>query len=140
MYSARLPKKRWSLYLLEQYYSHRWQCTMTQIASFDWKVYHTVYNKEPTHIQIYIIKLMTGWLPVYHHINKMLANKQKCPLCQNKETIGHLYQCPGRRQWQQKFLKNLRSHLQTIKTSADLSSRIITHFSTIIKRFGTILP
>jgi len=61
----------------------------------------------------------------------MLANKQMCPLCQNDETIGHISQCTGRRHWQQKFIKNLHSQLQTTKTPEELHHRILNHFSKI---------
>ena len=104
---------------------------MIYLASLDWKLYSKIFNKAPAHLQIYTIKLMTGWLPVYHHLNKMLVNKQHCPLCNNDEMIGHLYQCTGRCCWQQQFIKNLQLKLQAIKTPAELHCPIITHFTNI---------
>ena len=121
----------WSLYQLEQYFVNRWQCSMIYLESLDWKLYAKIFNKSPDHLQVYIIKLMTGWLPVYHHLNKMLEHKQNCPLCNNDETIGHLYQCSGRRRWQQQFLQNLRAHLSTIQTPAAIHRPIITHLTNI---------
>jgi len=94
-------------------------------------VYSKIFTKSPDHLQVYTIKLMTGWLPVHHHTNKMVTTKQYCPLCQNEETIAHLLQCNGRRLWQQQFLANLQRKLKQLHTTDELYHRVVNYFTTI---------
>ena len=97
----------WTTYHLEQYYAHRWETTIQQLQNYDWQTYVTIHANMPVSIQKYMVKLMTGWLPVYHHTNKMMTAKQLCPLCQNEETIAHLFQCHHRQHWRQQLVKTL---------------------------------
>ena len=75
---------------------------------------------------------MTGWLPVYHHLNKMMKVQQKCPLCQNNETIAHLFQCHNRQQWQNNFQKHLQQQIQKQHTPQELITTITTKLHSII--------
>ena len=83
-------------------------------------------------LQGYIIKMMTGWLPVNHHLNKMMSSELHCHLCKNDETIAHLYQCTHRQIWQHTFQQNLNKYLLKIMTQTEVCHTINTHFENII--------
>ena len=89
----------WSLYNIEQYYARRWEISVSQLAQYDWTTYHSIYSTARPSLQVFIIKIMTGWLPVYHHVNKMTASKQYCHQCKKNETIAHLFHCASRQTW-----------------------------------------
>ena len=74
-------KKNLQMYELEDYYIQRWQTTSETLRLFDWKVYQCNYEKAPPSKQSFIIKMMMGWLPVYHHLNKMDSAQHTCPHC-----------------------------------------------------------
>jgi len=65
----------WTTYELETYYIQRWQTTATTITQFDWNIYTKNYDRARPTQQTYILKMMTGWLPVFHHLNKMETRK-----------------------------------------------------------------
>ena len=92
-------ENQWSTKILERYYQKRWRCTKRQLNQYDWNTYHAIYKKSRPSIQVYMIKMSTGWLPVRHHTNKMTQVQQQCPLCSSDETIAHLFQCVQRQQW-----------------------------------------
>ena len=101
----------WPTYRIEQYYLSRWQITPSDLQQMAWGTYEKNYQKAIPTIQKYIIKLITGWLPVHHHLNKITPAKNKCYLCQSEETIAHIYQCPHRHQWRQKLEEELLQQL-----------------------------
>ena len=123
-------------YTVENYYCRQWQYSAQKLASFDWHTYSKNYDNAASNVQTYIIKVMTGWLPVYHNLNKMLTIKKLCPLCHKDETIGHIFSCEGRTAWRDQFLQQLQQFLIKIHTNPELTEQIITHITTLIN--GTI--
>ena len=105
-------EQRWSLHQLEDYYTNRWQITYDSLAQLDWNLYAKTYSKASTIHQNYMLKMITGWLPVQHHLNKMNSDQKKCHLCNNDETIAHLFQCPSRQQWRTHFNAQLQDQLK----------------------------
>ena len=75
---------------------------------------------------------MTGWLPVYYRINKMTSEQRQCPLCQNSETIEHLFQCPERKEWHTSFVQQLQTQLQHLNTPPTLQLAIIEEFNNLL--------
>ena len=127
-------ERRSSTYTIERYYARRWQCTIAELQQFDWQTYHNTYkNVRPT-LQVYIIKMMTGWLPVNHHLNKMTSSDLHCHLCKNDETIAHLYQCTHRKNWRQTFQNQLNTYLHTIMSKPEVRHTITKHFENILNK------
>ena len=79
-----------------------------------------------------MVKILTGWLPVYHHLNKMMKTPLHCHLCNNDETIAHLFQCQARANWRNTFLMNLQQHLQKIQTPITLRDDLYMHLKNIL--------
>ena len=98
----------------------------------DWNTYAKNFDSMRPAIKIFIIKLMNGWLPVFHRTNKMMNLQRKCPLCQNDETIEHIFQCHGRQEWQTSFGKQLEQELKRINTSSTLQTTIIQHLTNLL--------
>ena len=120
-----------STYEIEEYYINRWQTTASTLRMFDWTIYKTNYERASPSTQVYITKMMTGWLPVYHHLNKMESMQQKCPLCQQEETISHLFQCPHRQNWRKQFLQHLDEFLNQQNTSHLFRQNLHRHMQEI---------
>ena len=126
-----LLETNWTTYEVENYYIHRWQTNASTLRLFDWEIYKKNYEKSRPSQQNYIIKMMTGWLPVYHHLNKMENTTRKCSLCNNSETIAHLFQCQHREKWRQQFLTQLNTQLLTLHTSTPFVQQLQQHLSQI---------
>jgi len=122
----------WTTFRVEQYYSTRWNTTSLHLLTLDWQLYYKNYQRASATKQIYIIKLLTGWLPVNHRLNKMMTTKLYCPNCENEETIGHIFQCPGRHSWRQQFFKNSQLVLQKYQTPPELSQEVTEHINSIL--------
>ena len=122
----------WPTTIIEQYYMARWNCSLQQLTQHNWATYHTIYKASSPALQVYIIKLMTGWLPVRHHLNKMTTTKQTCPLCPADETIAHLFQCPHRTQWRNRFLQRTTTQLQKLKTPQEVIIKVTSHLHQIL--------
>ena len=122
----------WSMYNIEQYYADRWELAVPQLSNFDWSTYASIYSTSRPSIQVFIIKIMTGWLPVHHHVNKMTTSKKYCYHCHKNETIAHLFQCSSRQQWRTYFEQQLLKRLKQINTPSRLVDDIIQHFHDII--------
>ena len=60
----------------------------------------------------------------------MTTDKKKCPLCQNDETITHLYQCQHRENWRQQMMDNLHKFLNKQKTPADIATSMKSYITT----------
>ena len=75
--------------------------------------------------------MMTGWLPVFHHLNKMTTTQKKCPLCQNDETIAHLFQCQHRHQWRQQLLTNIKDKISKLHMPQQTQQEIVTHIQQV---------
>jgi len=123
---------QWPTSRLEHYYSKRWSISYQQLAQLDWHIYYKNYKTSTSQEQIYIIKLMTGWLPVYHRMNKMTHTKLYCPICQNDETVGHIFQCRGRLPWRQQFFSELPKNLRKFKTPPKVHQEIIASITNLI--------
>ena len=107
----------------------RWNYTSYQLQQYDWHTYHKIYTTSTHSIQVFMVKILAGWLPVRHQLNKMSTDQQTCPLCTEDETIAHLFQCPHRKQWQQQFLHQLTGKLQQLKISQELQQHIHHNFT-----------
>ena len=125
-------ENNWTTYRIERYYAKRWNCTMEHLSEFDWQTYAATYRRASATLQKYMIKMMTGWLPVYHHNNKMTKVQQLCFRCQNDETIAHLFQCGGRDTWRQNFLQILHNQLQHLHTPSELLEQIYNQIQHLI--------
>ena len=103
-------EQQWSTYKVEQYYSRRWKISTKQLSEYDWNIYHKNYTKAPDIHKIYMIKLMTGWLPICYRLNKIMKTQHKCPNCQNDEqrivVRNHLIP-RGRVLWSRRKLRNI---------------------------------
>ena len=55
---------QWVAYQSERYYITRWNITTKQLSLYDWNTYKKNYEHSHPTIQKFIIKMMTGWLPV----------------------------------------------------------------------------
>ena len=128
---------QWTLYRLELYYCRRWNITQQQLSNYDWKNYYKTYNKASPSLQIFMVKLLTGWLPVYHRMNKLTKTKRQCPNCQNDETIGHIFQCDGRKVWRQQFFNQLQAFLQKKELPMELRQEITHHFTQLLTTIQT---
>ena len=102
------------------------------LISLGWSTYSKNYEKSGPSIQTFIIKLMTGWLPVFYRINKMTSKQRMCPLCQNSETIEHLFQCPERKELHKSFEHQLKTQLQHLHTPLTLQLNIIDKFKKLL--------
>ena len=80
-----------------------------------------------------MIKMMTGWLPVKHHLNKMSTESSHCHLCKNDETVAHLFQCQQRKQWQRQLYVQLGQYLNKIHTPTSVCQLITHHVKNIIQ-------
>ena len=98
---------------------------MKEITALDWNVYHINYKKVTEAQKKFMIKVLTGWLPVYHHLNKMTQEQRLCPLCQQEETISHLFQCRRRNTWKTQFRQSLRTKLQHLDTPQELTNKVM---------------
>ena len=76
--------------------------------------------------------MLTGWLPVKHHLNKMSTGNSQCHLCTQNETIAHLFQCLKRKQWKRQFQAQLDQYLEKIHTPIYLRTIITTHVADVI--------
>ena len=119
-------------YEVETYYKEKWNTTLAILQLFDWQIYQKNYDKSSPKHQIFIIKMMTGWLPVYHQLNKMATTKLKCPKCNQEETIPHLFQCQSRTTWANTFMSNLKNFLNKLHTSTTFMEKAIPYFHEMI--------
>ena len=69
---------------------------------------------------------MTGWLPVFHRINKTTTAQKHCPYCPADETIAHLFQCPSKALWRSSFQHNLQKQLLLLSTPHKIQEQIQT--------------
>ena len=122
----------WSTYLLENYYLKRWEIPLSEFKQLDWKSYEINYKKASPTLQKYIIKLLTGWLPVLHQVNKMTAAPTYCPHCDNDETIAHIFQCKHREKWKTTFEQNLHEQLIQQHTPFELILEIRQYFHDLL--------
>ena len=121
-------------YAIEQYYMDRWSCTISHLTTLDWTTYHAQFQKARPTVRIYMIKMLTGWLPVHYHINKMSSGNTKCHLCQQPETIAHLFQCAHRSKWQRQLYVHLEQYLRKIHMPQPVCKIIMTHVKSIIRK------
>ena len=120
-------------HIIEQYYCQRWNVSMEYLSTLNWEVYTKVYRQSAPNIQRYIIKLMTGWLPVHHHMNKMLQEKRTCPLCSKDETIAHLFRCEHRDEWRISLMTNCETQLTKLKTTTTVHQQILQYLNNLFK-------
>ena len=76
----------------------------------------------------------------------------KCHLCQNEETIAHIYQCPHRHQWRSTFENELIQQLQSMNLSPTDQAAVQTYVHELLndsttyqhfhhfKIFGGLIP
>ena len=114
-------------YHTEHYYSLRWKITMEQLAQYNWNIYTKNYEKSSSAQKKFIIKLMTGWLPVHHQVNKMMDKPIPCQFCQQDETIEHMFRCAAREEWRNTFLRMSKEKLNSLHTPPQLYDRIMLH-------------
>ena len=62
----------------------------------------------------------------------MTKDKQGCHLCQNDETIPHLFQCQHRNIWRTQFQQKLTNQLQKLKTTQAIQTNIEQLFTNIL--------
>ena len=55
-----------------------------------------------------------------------------CPLCQNDDTISHLYQCQHRQTWRMTFDQALKDQLTKLKTPTSLTEVICNTFNQLL--------
>ena len=122
----------WPTSQIELYYMKCWQSTYSQLTQLDWQLYKNIYDNARSSLQVYIIKVLTGWLPVRHNINKMTNVKLTCPLCSADETIAHLYQCPRQHQWRKKFLQQMSHQLRKANIPATFRNELIADFEQLL--------
>ena len=122
----------WNTYLIEEYYATRWRIPAAQLQMYDWHIYGKLYEQANPTIQKYMVKMLTGWLPVYHQTNKMTTNKKNCPLCQNNETLSHLFQCQHRSDWRNDLQTKLTAKLASLRTPLELHQEIDEHIKNIL--------
>jgi len=122
----------WPSYSLENYYMNRWQITHTELQENDWSTYEKLYKKSSPQLQKFMVKLLTGWLPVYHHVNKTTMEQTMCPWCKNDETIPHMFQCTHRASWRTQFQHKLQQTLSTKNTSTEMQHLIYQHIHNLL--------
>ena len=127
-----LAKQR-ATYRTEQYYHIRWNQSMDQLAQLNWKVYTKNYERSLLAPKKFVIKMMTGWLPVNHQVNKMLNTPISCHLCHQEETIPHLFRCDSRAEWRSTFLQTSHEKLCSLHTPQELQHIIIQHLKELLK-------
>ena len=123
-----------STYVAEQYYMDRWQCNISYLTTLDWHNYKVQFQQARPGLRIYMIKILTGWLPVKYHINKMSKDISQCHLCNQNETIAHLFQCSHREHWKRQHYKHLTQYLTKLHTPSTLQQNIITHIKNITQQ------
>jgi len=126
-----LLEQQWPTYKLEKYYCRCWKISTSQLADYDWTIYSINYTKAPGSYKNFLIKLMTGWLPVYHRLNKITNTNYKCPNCQQEETIGHIFQCQCRTTWKNKLMDKLQEFLTRNNTPTSLQDTIVNQVTTL---------
>ena len=125
-------ENNWNAYNLENYYIQRWNTTSSTLQQFDWNIYTKNYERSRPSIQTYIIKMMSGWLPVFYNLNKMDNTNRKCHLFRDSETFPHLFQCLHRKIWKNQFLHHLDTHLRQTKTDPLFATQLHQHMRQLL--------
>jgi hypothetical protein len=114
-----LPKKN-----ILEYYSQKFQWPFSTTTNIDWEAR----DKAATKLKRwkFVLKLSCAWLPTNSHLHQIEGIMPACCLCSQDETIDHLFFCPGRQLFREKYMQQLRATLQDLKTPLDLTSTICT--------------
>ena len=101
---------------IQDYYAKKYNWTRTTQTTLDWQTFGTARKGLP-HLDHFITKLCTGWLPTYYHLNKMEGLKDECPLCKQSETTDHLFVCKQRCTSRTIFFMKFQGLLIDLKSS-----------------------
>jgi len=113
-------------YELQEYIKKRHEWSDRTIESIAWDAYSRVVSTSTTQRRSFIVKLGHGWLPVGVRTRRYDGNSpSECPACRSTETVDHLFQCPGRRVWKEKFVSRLGKYLRSIDTKRSICSEIV---------------
>ena len=110
---------------LLQYYKHRYKWSARTMNNINWELFTNLHKRKHTPRQ-FAIKLSTGWLATNGKI-KQTQNPHHdagCILCQQSESMTHMFQCPGRNEWCKEFLNKLRRLTTSIKTAPQVANDI----------------
>ena len=69
----------------------------------------------------FAIKLLTRWLLTGQRVEKYGGKVTACHRCGEEETVNHLYQCEGNKEWKSKFLTRLDKFPTDIETATDIT-------------------
>ena len=97
-----------------------------------WTMYEKNFNKSSPMLQKYTIKMLTGWLPVFHQVNKTTPGQTMCPMCQNDETISHMFHCQHHTNWHKQCEEKLHNHLLKQNAPPELTATICHHIHKIL--------
>ena len=126
-----------AIYHTEKYYSLRRNITIEELAQLNWNIYTKNYEKSSIVQKKFIIKMMTGWLPVNHQVNKMLDTPISCYLCQQEETIAHMFRFEAREEWRTNFLRMSQAKLNSLHTPPQLYDIIMQHLIALLDSAST---
>ena len=103
---------------------HKWEDETLQ--SICWESIEQARKRSNSNVIRFTKKLTTLWLLVgVNEVRQGTWCIDECPLCKQKETMHHLYQCKQRINWQKTFLEELPKMLQDKPTEGALQQEII---------------
>jgi hypothetical protein len=103
---------------------HEWEDETSKTIC--WESFEQARKRSNNNMIRFTTKLTTLWLPVgVNELRQGTRCADTCPLCKQKETIQHLYQCKQRQNWQKTLLEELHKMLQDAATEGALQQEII---------------
>ena len=107
---------------------HQWS-TKT-LHDIDWIAYGRARSRLDDEKKVFTTKLCLNWLPVGTRMHRCGASSDECILCGLTETRDHIFQCPHRQEWRDKFITKLDKKLRGLETAADIRHSFISNIQT----------
>jgi hypothetical protein len=100
--------------------------TWPLIQAIDWDSRQAALPAAPPATFRYVVKASHGWLPTQVQQHKIdPRTKDSCPLCGQRETQAHIFQCPAQATWRTKYLQSTQELLRTQGTDDTLRCSIV---------------
>jgi hypothetical protein len=107
-------------YELRAYLQKRNDWSDDTYDSISWQAYGSASAGLTDGRRTFVVKLSHNWLPIGVRERRCSATTDRCPQCDEIETVPHLYRCEARAAWRHRFLIHLHGHLKETKTAADI--------------------
>ena len=116
----------------QKYMCEKLQWHPNQYQSVNWKSIKTTIKNVSSTCHRMIIKMVTGWLPTNHINHRQSHTTDKCSRCNEIETNLHLFHCPRRQEWREKFIVDLENTLQQAGTAPENQQSIVDSITAFI--------